>query len=147
MLALAYLISCPSSGANYYHTLNTSCSLYKDLCPTSDEQGDHHETLLSSMAHSRRPMPTEHVTISFTVTGNLMKLCYIHVSQPHISYILTLLIPSQNGHIPIQDSHSQIDGTLECERRHVQIAELLCCLLYTSPSPRDGLLSRMPSSA
>ena len=25
--------------------------------------------------------------------------------------------------------------------------ELLFCLLYTSPSPRDGLLSRMPSSA
>ena len=25
--------------------------------------------------------------------------------------------------------------------------ELDCCLLYTSPSPRDGLLSRMPSSA
>ena len=24
---------------------------------------------------------------------------------------------------------------------------VLCCLLYTSPSPRDGLLSRMPSSA
>ena len=24
---------------------------------------------------------------------------------------------------------------------------LECCLLYTSPSPRDGLLSRMPSSA
>ena len=26
-------------------------------------------------------------------------------------------------------------------------AELYYCLLYTSPSPRDGLLSRMPSSA
>ena len=25
--------------------------------------------------------------------------------------------------------------------------ELSSCLLYTSPSPRDGLLSRMPSSA
>ena len=25
--------------------------------------------------------------------------------------------------------------------------DLPCCLLYTSPSPRDGLLSRMPSSA
>ena len=24
---------------------------------------------------------------------------------------------------------------------------LAACLLYTSPSPRDGLLSRMPSSA
>ena len=27
------------------------------------------------------------------------------------------------------------------------VAESLGCLLYTSPSPRDGLLSRMPSSA
>ena len=26
-------------------------------------------------------------------------------------------------------------------------AWFMCCLLYTSPSPRDGLLSRMPSSA
>ena len=26
-------------------------------------------------------------------------------------------------------------------------AQLGSCLLYTSPSPRDGLLSRMPSSA
>ena len=27
------------------------------------------------------------------------------------------------------------------------VAQLRSCLLYTSPSPRDGLLSRMPSSA
>ena len=27
------------------------------------------------------------------------------------------------------------------------IAKTYTCLLYTSPSPRDGLLSRMPSSA
>ena len=27
------------------------------------------------------------------------------------------------------------------------IMQAVCCLLYTSPSPRDGLLSRMPSSA
>ena len=26
-------------------------------------------------------------------------------------------------------------------------AQVMGCLLYTSPSPRDGLLSRMPSSA
>ena len=25
--------------------------------------------------------------------------------------------------------------------------DIVSCLLYTSPSPRDGLLSRMPSSA
>ena len=28
-----------------------------------------------------------------------------------------------------------------------QIVKINNCLLYTSPSPRDGLLSRMPSSA
>ena len=28
-----------------------------------------------------------------------------------------------------------------------EAAEYIDCLLYTSPSPRDGLLSRMPSSA
>ena len=29
----------------------------------------------------------------------------------------------------------------------IDLVITLCCLLYTSPSPRDGLLSRMPSSA
>ena len=29
----------------------------------------------------------------------------------------------------------------------MQTAQFSSCLLYTSPSPRDGLLSRMPSSA
>ena len=35
-----------------------------------------------------------------------------------------------------------ISGTVKTETR-----ELKTCLLYTSPSPRDRLLSRMPSSA
>ena len=36
----------------------------------------------------------------------------------------------------------RIDGT-----DYVLDATDISCLLYTSPSPRDGLLSRMPSSA
>ena len=32
-------------------------------------------------------------------------------------------------------------------RLHVDIARILACLLYTSPSPRDLSTSRMPSSA
>ena len=36
-------------------------------------------------------------------------------------------------------------GKLATER--VPKKETTVCLLYTSPSPRDGLLSRMPSSA
>ena len=37
--------------------------------------------------------------------------------------------------------------TLEIKREFLQGELSNICLLYTSPSPRDGLLSRMPSSA
>ena len=33
------------------------------------------------------------------------------------------------------------------EGQYPQMVKFQLCLLYTSPSPRDGLLSRMPSSA
>ena len=40
------------------------------------------------------------------------------------------------------------DPTAHAEMNAIrQAAQFLGCLLYTSPSPRDGLLSRMPSSA
>jgi hypothetical protein len=43
------------------------------------------------------------------------------------------------------------DGYFEYEKNpdinEIKIGYSACCLLYTSPSPRDGLLSRMPSSA
>ena len=42
------------------------------------------------------------------------------------------------------DSSSSV-GLIDDER--IINAESEPCLLYTSPSPRDGLLSRMPSSA
>ena len=39
------------------------------------------------------------------------------------------------------------DGILLFEIMMFAIALILLCLLYTSPSPRDATLSRMPSSA
>ena len=36
---------------------------------------------------------------------------------------------------------------LACDEHREHLSQFLDCLLYTSPSPRDGLLSRMPSSA
>ena len=37
----------------------------------------------------------------------------------------------------------------DVDNRYIKAKIISCgnCLLYTSPSPRDGLLSRMPSSA
>ena len=42
--------------------------------------------------------------------------------------------------------HSESDSE-DNSRRPRKKGEVKNCLLYTSPSPRDGLLSRMPSSA
>ena len=42
----------------------------------------------------------------------------------------------------LTQSQTQIQNQIERLSDH-----LFDCLLYTSPSPRDGLLSRMPSSA
>ena len=42
----------------------------------------------------------------------------------------------------------RVSLTYECHIHMPGISYIgLSCLLYTSPSPRDGLLSRMPSSA
>ena len=43
--------------------------------------------------------------------------------------------------IPLQGANVQLKGNND------QKYGATTCLLYTSPSPRDGLLSRMPSSA
>ena len=40
-----------------------------------------------------------------------------------------------------------IDWNVFARTDRTYIKRFLGCLLYTSPSPRDGLLSRMPSSA
>ena len=45
-----------------------------------------------------------------------------------------------------KNSHSTLLGVTN-PSASILAKKLIDCLLYTSPSPRDGLLSRMPSSA
>ena len=50
----------------------------------------------------------------------------------------------------VADTGGTIDGSGEDATLAATVAKKCgnrACLLYTSPSPRDGLLSRMPSSA
>ena len=69
-------------------------------------------------------------------------------------YIRDLLIRKIHKHSTINsvDLDVVIEGSAislaKFIKRNIKNVELcLICLLYTSPSPRDGLLSRMPSSA
>ena len=46
-----------------------------------------------------------------------------------------------------QNNFQFLQKELEKSSSGKNVDDRFCCLLYTSPSPRDGLLSRMPSSA
>ena len=97
-------------------------------------------------------------------------------AKPHTARATTNHLEERNIRILRQPPYCYIFPRLECQRDHFEskedmenflsesmpfftgermkksLLELIrklhsICLLYTSPSPRDGLLSRMPSSA
>ena len=51
---------------------------------------------------------------------------------PTLGVVVVVVVASKMSSLGVKDATSQMPWI---------------CLLYTSPSPRDGLLSRMPSSA
>ena len=61
------------------------------------------------------------------------------------------IVRSSNSQIGmhLKNHFSEVSFSLYTRKSegHFNFEEYLSCLLYTSPSPRDGLLSRMPSSA
>ena len=61
---------------------------------------------------------------------------------------LTQLVTSQSKERnELQNTLKQTDKAIGRANKALRRAKENICLLYTSPSPRDGLLSRMPSSA
>ena len=56
------------------------------------------------------------------------------------------LISPEHEHKPVKRG-DMVKIKVEQEGPGKPFVEISSCLLYTSPSPRDGLLSRMPSSA
>ena len=63
---------------------------------------------------------------------------------------LTLIGNMNYVGLHVHTHFSLFDGIATPEEyveRAVELGMPAICLLYTSPSPRDGLLSRMPSSA
>ena len=73
------------------------------------------------------------------------------VDRPNIYYggiqqIALVRLQHNGSHYIIP--HSKLrEATSEEKSQDKIIQHTWSCLLYTSPSPRDGLLSRMPSSA
>ena len=64
---------------------------------------------------------------------------------------LTAVVPDATGITILQFADEKTVGATDGQNLKIRYrysqCRLTACLLYTSPSPRDGLLSRMPSSA
>ncbi len=90
--------------------------------------------------------------------GNLgINLSYLVVQI--LNFFIVMLLLSAWAYKPIvkilDERSAKIAQSLEDAREAAEARDnanseaekIISCLLYTSPSPRDGLLSRMPSSA
>ena len=62
-------------------------------------------------------------------------------TKPYVSFVKITVEDGSIGYGQMSTYHADITTQIF----HKQVAP--CCLLYTSPSPRDTAISRMPSSA
>ena len=99
------------------------------------------ETLLGDTALAVNPQDERYVHL-------IGKRAILPIVNREIPIIADDYVESEfgTGCVKITPAHDFND--FEIGKRHdLEIINILNCLLYTSPSPRDGLLSRMPSSA
>ena len=71
----------------------------------------------------------------------------LELATAHINNIVASLDNPQTLRELQQTATNAAQLTATIDAVGGDVAQLTSCLLYTSPSPRDGLLSRMPSSA
>ena len=75
------------------------------------------------------------------IEGMLGRDIIVQKREANIADVVLTLTPFLFSELPGEDTN-EVDPA-ECKYSRLYI----CCLLYTSPSPRDATLSRMPSSA
>ena len=79
------------------------------------------------------------LALLITLIGGQQFLCRAQSQQPEAPH-LSIRYPTQ--------THFSAVGSGQADSPPMRMMDVdQACLLYTSPSPRDGLLSRMPSSA
>ena len=69
------------------------------------------------------------------------------IANVHDELVVKTLVQERDKKFLTSGSKEFSERILISEEHDVFIWGVVTCLLYTSPSPRDGLLSRMPSSA
>ena len=69
-------------------------------------------------------------------------------AQSQLGDVIFLEFPEVGQEFSAGDVFGEVEAVKTVSELYSPISgKIIDCLLYTSPSPRDGLLSRMPSSA
>ena len=117
-----------------------------DLFSNPDFDRDIHAVAMTKSHAGRaidlhwRPLPT-------LFDEALVEDLFAHAEVAQL-FVQKVRIPALADHLFLAVARPEPWDNKETFLRAIEIAHLLrSCLLYTSPSPRDGLLSRMPSSA
>ena len=74
--------------------------------------------------------------------GHLVGGDEIVFKEGHVGMLTAAIVTLDRQVFGVQNVQTTVADGIEHD-----FSEFWICLLYTSPSPRDGLLSRMPSSA
>ena len=84
------------------------------------------------------------MTREFYKTGQLVPVTVLKVEKARVIQVID---EEKRGYKAVQLGYGKIKNSKLTKAMKGFFAKKNTCLLYTSPSPRDGLLSRMPSSA
>ena len=148
------------SASTLYAMAGDDCSLHHDLSSlTPKQQVDHQEnqvlTCALQVALVGLGKSIDHVALGSPFTDLEWRDMLGHYSEMFVDMGLDSVPDSQWQFHPLDGYYESVAAVLP----EVDLINLYMisgsneplhqnsCLLYTSPSPRDGLLSRMPSSA
>ena len=85
---------------------------------------------------------SQKILLSLILTSFLVTGCATSYSKEELRTVDNALRTGDGGHLT-----GKLGYLYRKESRKLRVEQAARCLLYTSPSPRDATLSRMPSSA
>mgnify|MGYP003377673454 CR=1 FL=1 len=134
----AYLVGRDSLKAPRHHIdsddVDTEVARLKKALAAADKQLEKVKDKLAS----------EHESDYHIISAHQLMLHDEHLADAALGYIRTENICAEWALRKAVDDIAGVFNTIEDDYLRERMSD---CLLYTSPSPRDGLLSRMPSSA
>ena len=115
---------------------------YAFSCFTQLECGNHAHN--NNMYNKKHCNPIQKHKLDWSLTPEIGRLTVYQVHTQPSEEVTVMIVQSREAPVNV---NLVCVCVCVCVCTSVCVYMCVCCLLYTSPSPRDATLSRMPSSA